>query len=91
MLIALISGAVALCFGIAQFYLDTRLFSVVFEGKYGKTALYACLKFALYGAGIALLVLKFQSCAIPAAVGFGAGFLIYMAVYTVLKIVKKDG
>ena len=71
MLIALISGAVALCFGIVQFYLNTKLFSVVFEGKYGKTALYACLKLALYGAGIALLVLKFRSCAIPAAVGFG--------------------
>ncbi len=87
----LIAGAVALCLGLAQFFLDTKLFSVVFEGRYGKTALYAGLKFALYGAGIALLTVKFQAYAIPAAIGFGAGFLIYMIVYTVLKIVKKDG
>ena len=87
----LIAGAVALCFGLAQFWLDTKLFSVVFEGRYGRTALYAGLKFALYGAGIALLTVKFQAYVIPAAIGFGAGFLIYMIVYTVLKIVKKDG
>ena len=87
----LIAGAVALGFGLLEFWLNTVLFPAVFAGNYGKTALCILAKFAGYGVGIGLLILKFKAFTVPAAIGFGAGFLVYMVVYTALKIIKKDG
>ena len=87
----LIVGAAALCLGLLQFRLNTLLFPAVFAGRFGRTGALIAAKLAIYGLGIAALLLWFRAEVIAAAVGFGAGFLIYMLIYTLMKIIGKDG
>lgn len=87
----LIAGVIAFVPGALQFWLNKLLFGAVFAKDYVKAALLVPAKLALYGGCIALLMLRFRAFVIPAAVGFGAGFLLCTAVYAALSFGKKDG
>ncbi len=87
----LTAGFIAAACGAAEFGLTSLLFDAVFRKKWLKTAALFCLKLALYGLCIPLLVWKFPGYAIPAGIGFGAGFTAYMLAYAAVKLIKKDG
>ncbi len=86
----LIAGGVAFCFGLLEFWLNTLLFPAVFDGRFGKTGGLIAAKLAVYGLGITLLLVWFRSCVVPAAIGFGAGFMVFMIAYMFMKLIRKD-
>ena len=87
----LIAGAVACALGALEFFLNTRLFPAVFAGDYKKVLLLLAAKLAVYGLAIWLLLAFFKAYLVGAAVGFGAGFLLYLIIYGVKSLSKKDG
>ena len=87
----LLAGGIACALGLLEFFLDTVLFAAVFKKAYARAALTGLTKLAVYGLGIAALMVKFRAYAVPAAIGFGAGFLVYMVGYGVFTLMKKDG
>ncbi len=86
-----VAGAAGFMLGLLQFYLDTLLFPTVFAAKYGKTALLLAGKALLYAAALTLLLMRFREYALPAGIGFGAGMLLGMLAFAVVKLFKKGG
>ncbi len=87
----LIAGCIACALGALEFLINTKLFPAVFAADYKKALLLLLAKLGIYGAGIALLLSFFKAYIAGAAVGFGAGFLIYLIIYGVTSLSKKDG
>ena len=87
----LIAGIIAAACGAAEFGLTSLLFDAVFRKQWPKTAALLCIKLALYALCIPLMVWKFPGYAVPAGIGFGAGFTVYMLAYAAVKLIKEDG
>ena len=87
----LIAGIAAFALGLLEFFLNTRLFPAVFEGNAKKAVLAGLIKLAVYGAGIAALMLWGRPYVTGAAVGYGAGILLSVIVYAATHAAAKKG
>lgn len=81
----MVSGAIALVFGIAEaLLLKNMLFSVT-SGNYSKAAVIMIVKLLLYGAAAILLVFLFSECLISCVIGYAIGLPVTVTVWFIIN------
>lgn len=77
---------ISLVTGVVQVLLQNLAFGLLIGKRYLHGGAVVFAKTALYGAGIFLLLKFFRDYAMWAAIGFGAGFFLTLAVVVVARI-----
>lgn len=85
----ILAVVIAIFVGLAQFFLDTVLFTAIFAFKASKGILAFLLKAALYGIGFWILFRLFRALVKGAVIGFAIGFFPCLFIYCINKIKKS--
>ena len=84
----MVSGAIALVFGIAEaLLLKNMLFSVT-SGNYSKAAVIMIVKLLLYGAAAILLVFLFSEYLISCVIGYAIGLPVTVTVWFIINSIR---